>query len=337
VTHQAASANLSIENPSCRISSLGDFVAKRAPSRPKFSFIFHLIARSAFKPMEGTQRAPVLTAPDELGVTFIGHSSFLVQIGGLNLLVDPVFARWLIVLGRLRRPGVAIKHLPSIDAVLLTHAHMDHLNLPSLRKIVRHTRNLSGKAPEVIVPWGVADLVDDLGFAKVHTLEWWKSLSLGPVDVTMTPAKHWGARKMSDTHRGFGGYVLRSKSQALYHSGDTAYFSGFREIAKRLAPQVALLPIGAYSPDQFRSVHTSPEDALQAFIDLQASTMIPMHFGTFCLSAEPMEEPLPRLLAAANMDGIGNQMQPLTEGETAIFNARDQLSDSAHVPARITT
>ena len=304
-------------------------MAKRTSSRPNLSFIFHLIARSALKPMEGAQRVPVPTAPEELGVTYIGHSSFLIQMGGLNLLVDPVFATWLIVLRRLRRPGIAMKDLPPIDAVLLSHAHMDHLNLPSLRKIIRHTRQISGRAPEVIVPWGVADLVENLGFSKVRTLQWWQSVRLGNIDITLTPSKHWGARKVTDTHRGFGGYVLRSGEQALYHSGDTAYFNGFREIAERLAPQVALLPIGAYSPDSFRSVHTSPEDALQAFIDLRASTMIPMHFGTFCLSHEPIEEPLPRLLRAANMGGMGNLIRPLVEGETAIFAAPKNLEITA--------
>ena len=265
-------------------------MAKRTSSRPNLSFILNLIARSAFHRMEGTQQVPTLVSEGELGVTFIGHSTFLLQIGGLNFLVDPVFATWLVVLGRLRRPGVAIKDLPPIDAVLLSHAHMDHLNLPSLSRIIRHTRRLSGKAPAVIVPWGVADLVEGLGFASVHTLEWWQSIRLGKVEITLTPAKHWGARKVTDTHRGFGGYVLRSGQQSLYHSGDTGYFNGFHEIAERLAPQVALLPIGAYSPDSFRSAHTSPEDALQAFIDLNATTMIPMHFGTFpVLTGTPAE------------------------------------------------
>ena len=287
--------------------------------RPNLSFILRLITRAAFHPMEGVRHKPVLAADDEIGVTFIGHSSFLIQIGGLNLLVDPVFASWLIVLHRIRKPGVAIKDLPPIDAVLLSHAHMDHLNLPSLRRIIRRTRRLTGKAPAAIVPWNVIDLVAPLGFASVASLSWWQSVKLGNVEITLTPAKHWGARKMTDTHRGFGGYVIRSGARSLYHSGDTAYFDGFHEIRERLAPQIALLPIGAYSPDSFRSVHTSPEDALQIFTDLRAETMIPMHYGTFCLSAEPMEEPLPRLLAAADKAGVARQMLPLTEGETKIF------------------
>jgi L-ascorbate metabolism protein UlaG (beta-lactamase superfamily) len=302
-------------------------VVKRRSSGPKLSFVLNLIARSAFRPIEGEQHKPVLTDASELGVTFIGHSTFLIQMGGLNLLVDPVFASWLIVLHRVRRPGVALKNLPPIDAVLLTHAHMDHLNLPSLRKIIRHTRELSGKSPVAVVPWNVADLVQDLGFARVESLQWWQSLRIGNVEITSTPAKHWGARKMTDTHRGFGGYVLRHGAQSLYHSGDTGYFAGFREIGERLAPQVALLPIGAYSPDGFRSVHTSPEDALQGFIDLRADIMIPMHYGTFCLSAEPMSEPLPRLLAAADNDGIGNRMLPLREGATKIFSAKTVFTD----------
>jgi len=230
---------------------------------------------------------------------------------------------------RVRRPGVAIKDLASIDAVLLSHAHMDHLNLPSLRRFVRRTGRLTGKAPVAIVPWNVADLIEDLGFASVTSLSWWQSLKLGNVEITLTPAKHWGARKMTDTHRGFGGYVIRSGARSVYHSGDTAYFGGFHEIRERLAPQIALLPIGAYSPDSFRSVHTSPEDALQIFSDLRAETMIPMHYGTFCLSAEPMEEPLPRLLAAAERTGLSERMLPLSEGETKIFSQKYAAVETA--------
>jgi L-ascorbate metabolism protein UlaG (beta-lactamase superfamily) len=254
-----------------------------------------------------------------LGITFIGHSSFLIQIGGRKLLIDPVFAERLIALRRLRRPGVRIKDLPAIDLVLLSHAHMDHLNRPSLRRVVAHNAKLTGKAPIVVAPWGVEDLVSDLGFARVVTLEWWQTKSIAGLEVTMTPCKHWGARLFKDTHRGFGGYVIRGGGHSLYHSGDTAYFDGFARIGERLKPEIALLPIGAYRPDSYRGVHTCPEEALQGFLDLGARRMIPMHYGTFRLSQEPMEEPVERLMAAARRAGVAASVRVLPEGETDVI------------------
>lgn len=278
-----------------------------------------LVGESAFRPMTGESRHPVLVAPGELGITFIGHSSFLIQLAGRKLLIDPVFAERLIALRRLRRPGVKIKDLPAIDMVLLSHAHMDHLNRPSLRRIVAHNLKIHGRAPIAVVPWGVEDLVEDLGFSRVVTLEWWQTKSIGGLDVTMTPCKHWGARLFKDTHRGFGGYVLQGDGHTLYHSGDTAYFDGFAKIGKRFKPQVALLPIGAYRPDSYRGVHTSPEEALQAFLDVGAQQMIPMHYGTFRLSQEPMEEPIERLMAAAQHAGVAGSVCVLPEGETEVI------------------
>jgi L-ascorbate metabolism protein UlaG (beta-lactamase superfamily) len=277
-----------------------------------------LVGESAFRPMTGESMKPVLVSPRELGVTFIGHSSFMVQIAGRKLLIDPVFAERLIALRRLRRPGVKIKDLPAIDLVLLSHAHMDHLNRPSLRRIVAHNNKVAGRAPIAVVPWGVEDLVSDLGFARVVTLEWWQTKSIGGLDITMTPCKHWGARLFKDTHRGFGGYVIHGGGHALYHSGDTAYFDGFAKIGSRLKPEVALLPIGAYRPDSYRGVHTCPEEALQAFLDLGARRMIPMHYGTFRLSQEPMEEPVERLMAAARQAGVAGSVCVLPEGETDV-------------------
>jgi L-ascorbate metabolism protein UlaG (beta-lactamase superfamily) len=202
--------------------------------------------------------------------------------------------------------------------VLLSHAHMDHLNRPSLRRIVNHNIQVSGRAPIAVVPWGVEDLVSDLGFARVVTMEWWQSKSISGLEVTMTPCKHWGARLFKDTHRGFGGYVISGGGHTLYHSGDTAYFDGFTKIGKLLKPEVALLPIGAYRPDSYRGVHTCPEEALQAFLDLGAQRMIPMHYGTFRLSQEPMDEPVERLLAAAGKAGVAASVCVLPEGETDV-------------------
>ena len=277
-----------------------------------------LVGESAFRPMTGESKKPILVSPGELGITFIGHSSFFIQIGGRKVLIDPVFAERLIALRRLRRPGVKIKDLPAIDMVLLSHAHMDHLNRPSLRRIVAHNIKVSGRAPIAVVPWGVEDLVNDLGFARVVTLEWWQTKSIGGLELTMTPCKHWGARLFKDTHRGFGGYVIRGGGHSLYHSGDTAYFDGFTHIGKRLKPEVALLPIGAYRPDSYRGVHTCPEEALQAFLDLGARRMIPMHYGTFRLSQEPMEEPVERLMAAAKLAGVASSVTVLPEGDTDV-------------------
>jgi L-ascorbate metabolism protein UlaG (beta-lactamase superfamily) len=288
----------------------------------KLQQLWSVVSESHRQPLTGTPVEPTLVDPDDLGVTFIGHSSFLIQIANRNLLVDPVFATRLILLRRARRPGIRIPDLPPIDAVLLTHAHMDHLNIPSLRKIVRHTRRITGEAPHAIVPQGVGDLVEKLGFRSVTELEWWQSATLPSdtsdpqINITMTPCKHWGARMFSDTHRQYGGYVIEGAGHSVYHSGDTAYFPGFHQIGHRLHPRVALLPIGAYFPDSYRAVHTSPEEGLQAFLDLgSATTMIPMHFGTFPLGREPMEEPPIRLMAAAQRAGIADKVKVLEEGQ----------------------
>jgi L-ascorbate metabolism protein UlaG (beta-lactamase superfamily) len=270
-------------------------------------------------------------AAHEAAITFIGHSSFLLQLGGHSILVDPVFATRLILLRRKRVAGIRIGDLPRIDAVLLTHAHMDHLNRPSLRAITREMRRRKVPAPIAIVPHGVEDLVSDLGFSAVESLRWWQSTELGetpPLRITLTPAKHWGARMFNDIHRGFGGYVLDSLgSPRIYHSGDTAYFPGFAEIGRRLKPEIALLPIGAYFPDSYRAVHTCPEEALQGFVDLGAEAMVPMHYNTFRLGREPMDEPLPRLMRAADAAGVEDQVYPLAEGESWLVP--EDFADSA--------
>ena len=176
------------------------------------------------------------------------------------------------------------------------------------------------------MPRGVEDLVERLGVSQVHRLSWWEQVEVQGLKVTMTPCKHWGARMFRDTHRGYGGYVIEGGDQSVYHSGDTAYFDGFREIGERLKPEVALLPIGAYFPDSYRSVHTSPEEAVRAFVELGAQQMVPMHYGTFRLGREPMEEPVQRLEAEAERLGITEQIKVLEEGETM------HLSPAVRIP-----
>jgi L-ascorbate metabolism protein UlaG (beta-lactamase superfamily) len=288
----------------------------------KLGQLWRLVRESHETPLEGEPRLPLAVGEHEAGITFIGHSSFLLQMGGHNILIDPVFATRLILLRRKRVAGVRVSDLPRIDAVLLTHAHMDHLNRPSLRAVTREMRRRKAPAPVVIVPHGVEDLVSDLGFGGVHSLRWWQSVELGEYNamrISLTPAKHWGARMFNDTQRGFGGYLLDTPGlPRIYHSGDTAYFPGFAEIGRRLAPEIALLPIGAYFPDSYRAVHTSPEEALRAFFDLGAEAMIPMHYNTFRLGREPMDEPLPRLMKAAKSAGVEDRIYALAEGESWI-------------------
>lgn len=289
--------------------------------------LWRLVRESNAQPLQGEFHRPPRLGASDTAITFIGHSSFLIQIADRAILIDPVFANRLILLRRQRRPGIRVRDLPRIDAVLITHAHMDHLNRPSLRAITSEMRRRNLPPPVAVVPTGVEDVLRRLGFAHVLPLKWWQSFDLpnalpSRISITATPARHWGARLFSDTHRGFGGYVIQATgSPTIYHSGDTAYFNGFHEIGRRLRPEIALLPIGAYYPDSYRSVHTSPEEALRGFLDLGASVMVPMHYNTFRLGREPMDEPLPRLLSSAERAGVRSHIHPLAEGRSWIASA----------------
>jgi len=313
-------------------------VRRRRPFKiQKLEQLVRLVRESHEQPMTGEPRLPEMVEPGEpgvTGITFLGHSSFLLQVGGKNILVDPVFSTRLIVFRRQRRPGVLVRDLPPIDLVLITHAHMDHLDKSSLRRVIRATRRLRGTTPEVVVPNGVEDLVTWMGFEKLHTLSWWDEVETQGLKITMTPCKHWGARMFRDMHREYGGYFIAPvaggtiSGQTVYHSGDTAYFEGFREIGARLRPDIALLPIGAYFPDTYRTVHTSPEEAVRGFVECGAKWMIPMHFGTFRLGREPMEEPVERLNADARRLGIEARVRVLAEGETMILSPEGAVLES---------
>ena len=272
-----------------------------------------ILLPSLFTKREGESRHPQwpVLVDNEIALTWIGHASFLLQAGGVNVLIDPNWSNWVKGIKRMRHPGVALSALPEIDLVLVTHAHFDHLDRRTLREIAANQ--------PVVVPFDVGDLVHDLGFRVVQELHYWESFVFGPVRVTLTPCRHWGARMLHDSHRGFGGFIIEVGGRVIYHCGDTAYFEGFEEIGRRFPVDVALLPIGAYDPPSSRPVHMNPEEALDAFVSLGAKFMVPMHYGTFRLSYEPLDEPPRRLQVAANIRRLEERVIWMQEGAPAVF------------------
>lgn len=272
------------------------------------SFFREMVWGTLFKPRTGSTKIPAFPrlVPPEAALTWIGHASFLIQFAGLNAIIDPNFANWLFFLKRLKRPGLRIQDLPPIDLVLLTHAHFDHFHKPSLRRLP--------SARIAVMPWGCAPLARRLGFERVVELNWWESFGHDDWRVTLVPAQHWGARTIRDSHRGWGGFILEHQGRRLYFAGDSAYFDGFAEIGKRFSPEVAILPIGAYYPDTFRHVHMGPDDAVRAFTDLGARWLVPMHYGTFKLSFEAMDEPERWLRELAEAQGMTSKLRILEEG-----------------------
>ena len=226
-------------------------------------------------------------------VTFIGHATFLIQTAAGNILTDPMYSNkagpWnLAGPRRVRAPAVAFEDLPPISVVLLSHNHYDHCDLRTLRMLGRRFD------PIVLTPLGNAALVRSAGIRRVEELDWWRDAKTSPLPVTLTPAHHFSARGLRDRNRAlWGGFLLTAGPRRLYFAGDTAYAPFFTEIRQRLGPiDLALLPIGAYEPRWFmRSVHMNPEEAVQAHLELEATESIGMHFGTFQLTTEGIDEP----------------------------------------------
>jgi L-ascorbate metabolism protein UlaG (beta-lactamase superfamily) len=277
------------------------------------SFFYEMIWKAWRIKRTGVPHRPIFPKLEtgQVAITWIGHASFLIQFTDLNVLIDPNFANWLFLLKRIRRSGLKIKDLPPIDLVLLTHAHFDHFHKRSIRQL---------RSPKIgIVPWGMGKLTQGLGFERILELEWWESFVHRDCQVTLTPCKHWGARVLHDHHRGFGGFVLEHQGRRIYHAGDSGYFDGFKEIGRKCPPEIALLPIGAYHPAGLRQVHMGPEDAIQAFHDLRARWLIPMHFGSFKLSFEGINEPPRWLKELAHNQGLTNYIKILEEGLPQVF------------------
>jgi N-acyl-phosphatidylethanolamine-hydrolysing phospholipase D len=264
--------------------------------------------------------APAFHAPrapdDALTVTWIGHATALIQIGGKNVLTDPMFGEWAspVRWARLRRwvpPGIALDALPPLDLILLSHNHYDHLDAPSVRA-------LTGRFPRSpwVVPSGLGGTVgriaprDGPDERDVRELQWWQSAEIGGITVTATPAQHFSARGPFDRNRShWCGFAIAAAGRRVYFAGDTGYHPEFPAIGARLgAFDLALVPVGAYEPRWFmRPVHMNPEEAVQAFLDVggrDCGVMMGIHWGTFKLTDEPMDEPPRRTRAAWEAAGL---------------------------------
>jgi L-ascorbate metabolism protein UlaG (beta-lactamase superfamily) len=263
-----------------------------------------------------------LAAPPRPGegarITWIGHASFLLQLDGLSLVTDLILSDKVAhLIPRNAPPGIPLEQLPHVDAALVSHSHHDHLDLATLTVV---------GAP-VYAGLGLGRTVRREGLRCVE-LGWWQSAELGGIEITFVPAQHWSRRAFGASNRTlWGGFVVKGSSATLYHAGDTAYFSGFHEIGQRFRIDAALLPIGAYDPAWFMSPqHMNPEEALQAFQDLGATTFFAMHWGTFKLSDEPLDEPPLRLEAERRRRGIAAaRVRVLAVGETAGISAPSGL------------
>ena len=250
---------------------------------------------------------------------WIGHSTVLVSIDGVNVLTDPVFSDRASPVSfagpkRVVPPALTLPDLPEIDAVVISHSHYDHLDLPSLTAL--HTQQ-----PQItfLVPLGLKDLLQGAGITKVLELDWWEEVMVDKVKFTATPVRHWSSRTPFDRNQTlWSGWMVNFPDYAFYFAGDTGYTDDFIQTRERLgAPDLAAIPIGAYDPREFmKASHMNPEEAVRAFEDLQADKAIAVHWGTFKLTLEPLAEPPQRLKAElARRELKANRFQALSHGQ----------------------
>lgn len=270
---------------------------------------------------------PLTPAAGEVALTFIGHVTFLLRIGGATFLTDPVFSDRAGPFGRLgpkraRAPAVPLDDLPPVDAVLLSHNHYDHMDMPSLKRLAQRRG-----VPQAVSGLGNGPMLRRAGFDAVNELDWWDGID-GPdgTRITFVPAQHWSARGPFDRRKTlWGGFVVEAPGITVYFAGDSGYCPHFREIRERFGTiDVALLPIGAYEPRWFMAPqHMNPAEAVQAHRDLEARRSVAMHFGTFQLTPEAIDAPAEALyLALAEQDLESSHFVVPAFGETLLFPSR---------------
>ena len=251
-------------------------------------------------------------------LTWIGHSTFLIQLDGVNVLTDPHWGERASPVGfagprRLVPPGIAFENLPRIHAVLISHDHYDHLDEATVRRLAAEHH------PRFFVPLGLKAWLADLGITDVVEFDWWERQTFRGLTLTCTPAQHSSGRGLRDQNlRLWSSWTVTARDRRLFFAGDTGYYGGFKEIGSRLGPfDVALVPIGGYSAyGGHHPNHVSPEEALRVFEDVRGRLMAPMHWGTFELNREPFREPPQRLMREAVRRGLEAQMALLSPGQT---------------------
>jgi L-ascorbate metabolism protein UlaG (beta-lactamase superfamily) len=260
----------------------------------------------------------------EFAVTFINHVTFLIQLGGLNVLTDPVFSERASPLQwagprRVHAPGLAFDRLPPIDLVFVSHNHYDHMDVATLRRLA------AAHAPLFLTGLGNGAFLRELGITPVVELDWWEQTSLRGVQLRFTPAQHWSTRGRGGRNRTlWGGLWLASAEHQLYFAGDSGYSPWFAQLRQRYgAPEMALLPIGAYAPRWFmRDQHMNPDDAVRAHLDLGAAVSVAMHFGCFRLTDEGIDDPVRELERACAAHGVEPQSFHVPRpGETMLWRA----------------
>jgi L-ascorbate metabolism protein UlaG (beta-lactamase superfamily) len=268
---------------------------------------------------------PPHPGPDEVVVTFVGHATFLIQSAGTNLLIDPMYSERASPVSfagprRARAPGVRFDDLPPISLVLLSHNHYDHCDLGTLTLLEQRSH------PPAVTPLGNGRLLRKAGFRRVEERDWWETANTAPLPITVTPAQHFSARGPLDRNRAlWGGFLIEAGGLRILHAGDSGYGPHFREIAARLGPiDLALLPIGAYEPRWFmKDIHMNPAEAVQAHLDLAAGQSIGMHYGTFQLTPEGIDEPVRDLAKALRERGVpAERFRTLEVGESLRLGQR---------------
>lgn len=243
-------------------------------------------------------------------LTYIGHATVLLRLDGFTALTDPLYSEHVGPYRRLVRPGIQIGDLPRLDVILISHGHWDHLDSRTLRQL--------DKAAVVVVPAGLETAVRNLGFREVRGLKPWETTTVQGAEITAVPAQHIGIRC---------GYLIR-RGATLYFGGDTGLFEGMRAIGDRQPIDIALLPIGAYRPHlsfipgltrAMRRIHMSPDDVPAAARMLGAKLVVPIHWGTFKLTGEPIDEPLERLREIVTSQRLQALIRVLVHGETIAF------------------